>query len=481
MTSEQLIELEHVAIRITDEQRDPPRANGMRPFGDADTLLVQPRFEHLQVIHDERRVGHARQFDRRVEQRIVRSALACAIEDQVDAYAIGAEHFIGLELRKAGTFDEPQGLVEGQRPGLVADADADVIVGENASGIHGDDSGGGCRYSFPATALLTYGADLTRAMQITHKSKVTMDRLKAMANFVRIVDSGSLSGAAEVTGQSVASLVRSLAALERYLGVRLLNRSTRSMALTEEGREYLAWSRRTLVDFDDMEQRLDGRDGVARGLLRITAPVEFGQRYVAPLINAFLKDHPQIRMELSLDDQVVALLDERLDLALRIGQLPDSNMLARPLGATRLVTCASPDYLRSAAPIDSPSALQGHACITLAAHGRQWHFRQGDNPLSERVTPRLMCNQIRAARQASVDGVGIVRLMHYQVADELADGRLVRILTDFEPADLPIQLVYPHSLQLSPRVRAFVEWACPLLSARIPAPSAGLKIDAVSR
>ena len=298
-----------------------------------------------------------------------------------------------------------------------------------------------------------------------------MDRLKAMANFVRIVDSGSLSSAAQETGQSVASLVRSLAALERYLGVRLLNRSTRRMALTEEGGEYLDWSRRTLADFDAMEQRLESRDGITRGLLRMTAPVEFGQRYLAPLVNAFLREHNAITVELSLHDHVVALLDERLDLALRVGHLPDSAMVARQVGATRLVTCASPDYLRQAPAIDSPDSLQHHACISLSAQGRQWYFRHGDKERAQQIAPRLVCNQIRAASLASVQGVGIVRLMHYQVAQELAEGRLVRVLREYEPMDLPIQLVYPHSLQLSPRVRAFVDWVCPQLEKLTPDPA----------
>lgn len=297
-----------------------------------------------------------------------------------------------------------------------------------------------------------------------------MDRLKAMANFVRIVDSGSLSSAADATGQSVASLVRSLAALERYLGVRLLNRSTRRMALTDEGEAYLAWSRRVLADFDDMEQRLEARDGIVRGLLRLTAPVEFGQRYVAPLVNAFLKEHGEMRIELGLNDRIVPLLDERLDLALRIGHLPDSAMVARHVGATRLVTCASPDYLRSAPAIDTPESLREHACIALASHGRHWYYRDNGKERVEAIVARLVCDQIRAASLACVQGVGITRLMHYQVADELADGRLVRILRDFEPLDLPIQLVYPHALQLSPRVRGFVEWACPRLEKLTPDP-----------
>lgn len=300
-----------------------------------------------------------------------------------------------------------------------------------------------------------------------------MDRLKAMANFVRIVDSGSLSAAADSTGQAVASLVRSLAALERYLGVRLLNRSTRRMALTAEGEEYLAWCRRTLADFDHMEQRLEARDGIARGLLRVTAPLEFGYRYMAPLVNAFLKAHSEMTVELSLSDQVLPLLDERLDLALRIGHLPDSAMVARTLGATRLVVCASPAYLSAAPALEAPAALREHPCITLASNGRHWYFRREGKALCEAIAPRLVCNQVRAARLACLEGVGVTRLMHYQVADELADGRLVRILKDFEPLDLPIQLVYPHSLQLAPRVRAFVEWASPQLQALLPDPAGG--------
>lgn len=297
-----------------------------------------------------------------------------------------------------------------------------------------------------------------------------MDKLKAMANFIRIVENGSLSSAAEATGQSVASLVRSLAALERHLGVRLLNRSTRRMALTVEGEEYLAWSQRMLADVDDMEQRLEARDGVVRGVLRLTAPVEFGQRYVAPVLNDFLKEHEEASAELTLSDEILPLLDERLDLALRIGHLRDSTMIARRIGGTRLVTCASPDYLRTSPVIDSPGSLREHACILLSSQGRHWYYRHNGKELAESITPRLVCNQVRAATLACLQGLGITRLMHYQVADELAEGRLIRVLESFEPADLPIHLVYPHALQLSPRVRAFVDWACPQLEKRTPDP-----------
>ena len=297
-----------------------------------------------------------------------------------------------------------------------------------------------------------------------------MDKRKTMANFIRIVENGSLSSAAEATGQSVASLVRSLAALERHLGVRLLNRSTRRMALTVEGEEYLAWSQRMLADVDDMEQRLEARDGIVRGVLRLTAPVEFGQRYVAPVLNGFLKEHEEASAELTLSDEILPLLDEHLDLALRIGHLRDSTMIARRIGGTRLVTCASPDYLRASPVIDNPGSLREHACILLSSQGRHWYYRHNGKELAESITPRLVCNQVRAATLACLQGLGITRLMHYQVADELAEGRLIRVLESFEPADLPIHLVYPHALQLSPRVRAFVDWACPQLEKRTPDP-----------
>lgn len=299
-----------------------------------------------------------------------------------------------------------------------------------------------------------------------------MDRLKAMSTFVRIVEAGSLSGAAVASGQSNAAVVRSLAALERHLGVRLLNRNTRRLALTHEGEEYLAWCRRMLAEFDEVEQRFEARRETPGGLLRLTAPVEFGQRHVAPLVNAFLQAHPAMRVELLLLDRVVDLLEEGLDLAVRIGELPDSAMVALPLGRTRLVLCASPDYLRDAPAIEQPSDLREHSCIGFAPLGRQWLFRESGRVVAEAVRPRLACNQVQAARSACLQGLGITRLLHYQLADALADGRLLRLLPDREPADVPIQMVYPNLRLLSPRVRLFIDWAAPRLAATIPDPAA---------
>ena len=325
-----------------------------------------------------------------------------------------------------------------------------------------------------------------------------MDRLKAMAIFVRIVDSGSLTAAAAASAQSAASVVRTLAALEKHLGVRLLNRNTRRLALTDEGAEFLDWSRRMLAEFDEVEHRFDARRDQPAGLLRLTAPIEFGTRHVAPLVNAFLRCHPAIRVELVLLDRIVDLIDEGLDLAIRIGDLPDSALVATAVGRTRLVVCASPAYLAQAGPPASPADLQDQACIAFLPQGRDWLFRTprprstrrrgssgsisagaGARPRDgaggglhiESIVPRLASNQVQVVTQAGIDGLGVIRLFHYQVADALADGRLVRLLPDLELADIPIQIVYPHARLLAPRVRELIDWIGPRLRTSIPDPA----------
>lgn len=300
-----------------------------------------------------------------------------------------------------------------------------------------------------------------------------MDRLKAMATFVRIVDSGSLSAAADASGQSHAAVVRSLAALEKHLGVRLLNRTTRRLALTDEGQEYLAWSRRILAEFDEVEQRYEASRDQPGGLLRLTAPVEFGRRHVAPLVTTFLACQPAMRADLILLDRLVDLVDEGLDLAIRIGHLPDSSMVALAAGRTRFVVCASPAYLAGAGPIETPAALGNHACITFLPQGQAWPFRDPDHVdgiRTETITARMASNQIQAVSHACQQGLGIARLLHYQVADELASGRLIRLLRAHESADVPIQLVYPHARLQAPRVRLFIDWVLPRLARSLPDP-----------
>jgi len=290
-----------------------------------------------------------------------------------------------------------------------------------------------------------------------------VDKLGLMATFVRIVDSGSLSAAAEAQGQSSATVVRALAALERHLGVRLLNRSTRRLALTEEGREYLARCRSILAQVSEAEELLAERRQQPGGTLALTAPVTFGRYHLTPLVKRFMAEHREIRIELHLTDQVLDLLQENLDLAVRIGHLADSTLVTTPLGHTAQILCASPACLRRIGVPTSPLQLAELPCVLFSPQGRNWRFPGDGREWVVPVTPAFTTNQVEVAREACLDGLGIGRFFHYQVADALADGRLQRLLADFEPEPLPVQLTYPHARLLSSRVRSFIDWAAPRL------------------
>jgi DNA-binding transcriptional LysR family regulator len=292
-----------------------------------------------------------------------------------------------------------------------------------------------------------------------------MDKLRAMATFVRIVEAGSLTGAAERMATSLTSVVRSLAALERALGVRLLNRSTRRLALTDEGREYFERCRRLLAEVEEAEAALTARQLSPAGRLAITAPVMFGRLHVGPVVSDFLAVYPALRVELLLLDRVVDLLEEGIDLAVRIGELPDSSLVALPLGSTRRIVCASPAYLAGHGSPRSPAELAGHRCIrfTGLSPGQEWEFAGEGPPQRVAVADILATNHIDAALDACVKGLGCGRFLAYQARELIAAGALVRILPGFEPPPVPVSLVYPHSRLLSSRVRAFIERAVPAL------------------
>lgn len=298
-----------------------------------------------------------------------------------------------------------------------------------------------------------------------------MDKFRLMQTFVAIVDGGSLTAAARVQDCSLAAVVRALAALEAHLGVRLLNRSTRRIALTEEGREYAERCRRLLAEVAEAEAALTERRSEPAGMLAITAPAMFGRLHACPVVGEFLEAFPQMRVHLLLLDRVVDLLEEGLDIAIRIGPLPDSSLVALPIGTTGRLVCASPDYLaRHGRPRD-PGELVAHRCVQFVGlpSAEHWRFLAGGRPVTVPVTGVLTTNQLDAAVDACLRGLGCGRFLGYQVAQDLAEGRLVRLLPDFEPAPLPVNLVYPHSRLLSSRVRAFVSWVLPRLKGRIAA------------
>lgn len=292
-----------------------------------------------------------------------------------------------------------------------------------------------------------------------------MDKLRAMETFVRIVERGSLTAAADALATSLPSVVRQLAALEAALDVRLINRTTRRLALTDEGREYFERAKRLLADVEDAEAALSARRVEPRGRLRVTASVLFGRLHVAPAVNAFVARHPAVRVELVLLDRSVDLIEEGLDVGIRIGALPDSSLVAVPVGTTRRVVCASPAYLRRRGRPASPGAIAGHRCVgfTGLAPDHEWVLRQDDRPLRLKIEPVVASNQIDVALAACRDGLGLGQFLSYQVAAALTSKQLVRVLRDHEPPPVPVQVIYPGARRMSANVRALVDWLAPRL------------------
>jgi DNA-binding transcriptional LysR family regulator len=284
-----------------------------------------------------------------------------------------------------------------------------------------------------------------------------MDKLRAMTSFVRIVDRGSLTAAAAELGVSLPAMVRTLAVLERELGATLLNRTTRRLHLTDDGRQYLERCRTILAQVQDAEAALHSRRAAPHGRLAITASVLFGQRYVAPLMSEFLRRHREVSGELLFVDRVVNLVEEGLDAAVRIGRLPDSSLVAIPMGRVRRVVCASPKYLRARGVPRRPDDLRAHACVSftgLAPHA-EWTFRA--RPPKVALASVLTCNQADTALAACAGGLGVGCFLSYMVAPHVRAGRLKYVLEDFEIEPMPVSFVYPQSRRLSPTVRAFAD------------------------
>lgn len=298
-----------------------------------------------------------------------------------------------------------------------------------------------------------------------------MDKFRAMQTFVAIVDQGSRSAAARALDSSLPAVVRTLAALETSLDVRLLNRTTRRQALTEEGLAYLDTCRRILGELHEAEARLAERHEAPTGTLVVTAPVLFGQLHVAPALHRFLRAYPAIKCRLLLNDRVVNLWEEGIDVGIRISPLDDSTLVAQTLGAIRRVVVASPACLAEQGEVTHPRELIGKNCIRAYGVGyAQWRFwekgergekgekGEGGREFAVPVDGNLEVNHGLAAIEACIGGLGYGSFLSYQVVGPLADGRLKRVLTDYEGPARPVSIVYPHARLLPSRTRAFVEW-----------------------
>ena len=286
-----------------------------------------------------------------------------------------------------------------------------------------------------------------------------MDKLRAMQTFVAIVDQGSLSAAARALNSSLPAVVRTLAALETSLDVRLLNRTTRRIALTEEGRGYLDTCRQILSELQEAEARLAARHEAPTGTLVVTAPVLFGQLHVAPALYRLLRAYPAVKCRLLLNDRVVNLWEEGIDVGIRISPLEDSTLVAQSVGAIRRVVVASPGCLAEQGEVTHPRELVGKNCIrSYGGSYGQWRFWEGGREFVVPVDGNLELSHGTTAVEACIDGMGYGCFLSYQVAAAMADGRLVRVLKDYEGPARPVSIVYPHARLLPSRTRAFVEW-----------------------
>jgi len=286
-----------------------------------------------------------------------------------------------------------------------------------------------------------------------------MDRLKAMQTFVQIADHGSLTRAAEALGSSLPAVVRALAALEAHLGVRLFHRTTRRISLTEEGRSYLHSAREVLAAADAADRALTLDAAEPAGHLTVTAPVLFGHMYVAPAIVRFLQRHARMRCSVLLHDRPVNLLEEGVDVGIRISALEDSSLVAHRLGSIRRVVVASPDWLRAHGRPAHPRELGQANCVCVVPNtSGQWMFRDNGRPLAVAVKGNIEFNHIAPAIETCAAGVGCGMFLSYQVLPLVAQGRLEILLEGFEAPPRPVSVIYPHARLLPARTRAFIDW-----------------------
>lgn len=301
-----------------------------------------------------------------------------------------------------------------------------------------------------------------------------MDRLESMSAFVEVVETGSFSAASRKLRTPLATISRRVSDLEKHLGAQLLLRSSRRLELTDAGRAYIASCRQILEALAQAERAASGEYLAPRGEIAISAPIVFGRIHLLPVLTDFLQAFPEIDARLTLSDRNAHFLDDHLDVALRIGELPDSALKATRIGAVRRVLCASPAYLQAAGMPVAPRDLARHACISFESMGgaTEWIFRQGKQTIATPIRSRLVVNTAEAAIDAAIAGLGVTRVLSYQVADALRRGALVTILEAFETAPLPVSLIYPAQGAMPQKLRAFLDFTSERLREKLAQPSA---------
>jgi len=296
-----------------------------------------------------------------------------------------------------------------------------------------------------------------------------MDRFESMSTFVAVVEAGGFSAASRRLGMPLATVSRKVSELEAQLNVQLLTRTTRSIALTDIGQQYFETSRRLLEELTEAERLASGEYRAPRGVLTVSAPVGLGRIYLAPIVNAYLDAYPEVDIDLRFADRVISLAEDGIDVALRIGELPDSSLVAIKLGVIRRVICASPAYLKKHGTPSRPDDLSRHNCVTFTSLGTpgEWTFRQGRRTTRVPVRSRLSASSADAAAEAACEGLGVTQLLCYQATPSIRSKRLKLILRDFEPEPVPVSLVHPSGRSMPQKLRSFIDFVVPRLKPRL--------------
>lgn len=287
-----------------------------------------------------------------------------------------------------------------------------------------------------------------------------MDRLTSMQIFVRVVEKGGFSAAAEEAGISPTMVGKHVRQLEEQLGVRLLNRTTRRQSLTEIGHLYFERCKQALLEIEAADASVKQMQLLPRGVLRVTAPATFGGQMLAAVIRDYLEHYPDVEIDLSLNDRVVDLVDEGFEVAIRIGELPDSSFIARPLQPYRAMVCASPEYLARRGTPQTPQQLAGHNCLSFA-HGNRynlWQFSLAGVQHEVEVHGNFRANNGLALRTAALKGIGIIMQPEALLREEVAAGRLQRLLGDYELQHRPMHIVIASNRKMTPKLKSFIEF-----------------------
>jgi DNA-binding transcriptional LysR family regulator len=296
-----------------------------------------------------------------------------------------------------------------------------------------------------------------------------MDRLEAMTILVAAVDTGSLSAASRHLRIPLATVSRRVSELEEHLNVRLLHRGNRKLVLTDAGRGYVTSCSRIMEEIAEVERTASGEYRAPRGELIISAPAVMGRSHVLPVVTEFLRAFPDVRMRLQLTDRYVSLVEEHVDLAVRVGELPDSSMIATRVGSIRMVLCASPAYLKRRGVPKKPADLAAHDCVIHEGHATSynWEFFTEETTQTIQVQSRLAMNLGEAEAAAAAEGAGIARVLSYLIDDLVKSRSVVKLLEGYEPSPMPVNVIYPGQRQVPLKLRAFLDFSIPRLRERL--------------